>query len=289
MLTRWPWEEEDQGQHTNDGPQFYFPPSDYQPMTDSSPFSNTSVIASTPMASLYADDYYAHNYATPSHGLPAPSQLSPVTVDNHMFRLRAALPPTSQYTTTAAPVDNSPHAQALTKKPLNKKQLQRLRELRDEVYPLKLIRALDRISEDEASLDSNRKSVFEVVHIKNAAVINPSVERVGIYSTVQAANDRALDFWAQTYGAPMFTDGNSNRKPSRASTKDSQHIEKSAGQACHYSSQKKRANSSAGGIPMNGSRWVITNKCLSLRYIRDKREHRVYVAILQLRDQGIHD
>ncbi|KAI1353699.1 hypothetical protein F5Y01DRAFT_275937 [Xylaria sp. FL0043] len=289
MLTRWPWEEEDQGQHTNNGSQLSFPPSDYQLMTDSSPFSHNSVIASTPMASFYAGDYYAHDYATPSHRLPAPSQLSPVTADNYMFHPQAALAPASQYVTTAAPLDNAPHAQAPSKKALNKKQLQRLRELRDEVYPLKLIRALDRIPEDEAPLDSNRKSVFEVVHMKNAAVINPSVERVGIYSTVQAANERALDFWAQTYGALMFTVGHSNRKPSTASTKDSQHIEKSAGQACHYSSQKKMASPSAGGIPANGSRWVITNKCLSLRYIRDKREHRVYVAILQLRDQGIHE
>ncbi|KAI0813981.1 hypothetical protein GGR55DRAFT_633451 [Xylaria sp. FL0064] len=252
-------------------------------MTDSSPFNNTSVIASTPMASFYASDY-----GTPYHGLPAPSQLSPLTVDNYMFHPRAALPPTSQYTTTVAPVDNAPHVQALSKKALNKKQLQRLRELKDEVYPLKLIRALDRISEDEAPLGSNRKSVFQVVHIKNSTASNPSVEHVGIYSTVQAANDRALDFWAQTYGAVMFTDGYSNRKSYAMSTKNSQHIKRSAGHAYHYSSQKKMAPTSAGGIPANSSHWAINNKCLSLSHKHDKREKRVYVAISQVRDQGIH-
>ncbi|KAI0432823.1 hypothetical protein F5Y09DRAFT_300996 [Xylaria sp. FL1042] len=205
-----------------------------------------------------------------------------MTADSYVFRSRTSPLSTPHYTTVES-VNNAVLSQAL-----NKKQLQRLHELKDEVYPLKLVRALDRISNEESPLVSERKSVFEVIHINNATAISPIVENVSTYSTVQAANDRALDFWAQKYGARMFTDASSNHKHDAMPINTFKHIEEPERHSYHYSPQKNMDYRPTGGIPTNNSYWAINNKCLSLSHKSGKGEKTVYVAMSHVRDQGIH-
>ncbi|KAI3338627.1 hypothetical protein F4824DRAFT_458268 [Ustulina deusta] len=195
-----------------------------------------------------------------------------MTANHHQIFPRAAPLPTSSHTSIEV-VNNGPYTRTL-----NRKQLQRHYKLRDEVYPLKLVRELDRIVGELPSI-SKKKYVFEVVHVNNSTDNGPTVENVSIYSTVQAANDRALDFWDQQYGTGMFT----NAPPAFG------HIGESWKRPYRPSRQMKMNSRSAGGIPTNGSYWAINNNCLSLSHKVGKGEKRVHVVILNVKDQGIHD
>ncbi|KAI0965137.1 hypothetical protein F4678DRAFT_453523 [Xylaria arbuscula] len=245
-------------------------------MASPSPFHSTSVIASTPMASLYPS-----GFGIPSDGLPVTSQLSTMAGDSYGVFPQQVPQPTPHHTASEA-ANNAPHAQYL-----NKKQLRRQRELKDALYPLKLIRQLDRITNDEWPVGVDGTRIFEVVHIDSSRDSGLTVENVSTYSTVQAANERALDFWDREYGAGMFTRASPHPDLDAVSIKKFEHIEDSGRQANSISIPKKHYRS-AGGVPANRSSWAVKNKCLSLSHKGRKGENKVYVAVSQLRDHGIH-
>ncbi|KAI1423264.1 hypothetical protein F5Y12DRAFT_758108 [Xylaria sp. FL1777] len=238
-------------------------------------FHKTPMIRSTPIAPLHPD-----GFATLSDGLPVLGQFSTMMADDYGILPK---PAPRQVSAFIELVKSAPHSRAL-----NKQQLQRQRELRDEVYPLKLVRALERVPDDESPFVSERKSVFQVVHINSSTGNGRTVENVSTYSTAQAANDRALDFWDQKYGADMFTKATPNPQPDEMSIKKFEHIEESARHIHRPSLRKMTAYRSTGGIPANKSHWAINNKCLSLSQTSDAGERKVNVTILHVREQGIH-
>ncbi|KAI1740852.1 hypothetical protein F4680DRAFT_87432 [Xylaria scruposa] len=164
---------------------------------------------------------------------------------------------------------------------LSKEQIQRHEALKGEAYPLKLIRELDRILGEKPRI-SKGKPVFGVIHVNNSVGNGLIVENVSTYTTVQAANDRSLDFWDQKYGTKMFTDIPSSSGTDITSMKF-KHVEDSANPS-HRASNLRLS----GGVPNNNSRWAINNKCLSLSHRCEEADRRVYVVISYVQDQGIH-
>ncbi|KAI1292677.1 hypothetical protein F5Y03DRAFT_375314 [Xylaria venustula] len=224
---------------------------------------------------------YSSGFGIPSDGLPVASQLSNMAVDSYGVFPQQASQPNSHYIAGEV-VNNAPHTQYL-----NKKQLRRQRELKDALYPLKLIRQLDQITDNQWPAVVDGKRIFEVVHIDNSRDSGLTVENVSTYSTVQAANERALDFWDREYGAGMFTLASPDPELDAVSIKKFENIEESERQVHRVSAPKKHYHS-AGGVPANRSSWTVKNKCLSLSHKGRKGENRVYVAVSQLRDHGIH-
>ncbi|KAK5625009.1 hypothetical protein RRF57_000725 [Xylaria bambusicola] len=184
------------------------------------------------------------------------------------------------YTTCRA--DN----RAMLARNLDKKQDKRQCELHDEIYPLKLIRALNRVS-DDLPPGWGKRSVFGVVHTNSLAGSHPTVEIISTYSTIQAANNRVLDFWDQKYGTRMFTDATSSLVANATAIVIPDDVEETARYSQPTSEQKMKYRS-VGGVPANKSYWTIKNQCLSLKHRSDTGEARVYATISHVRDQGIH-
>ena len=142
---------------------------------------------------------YPNGFSHPSDGLPVSSPYPTLAADSYEMFPEATPLPAANSTSLGA---SNTHLHARSP---DVGKNRRQRELEDEVYPLKLIRELDRIS-NELIAASDKKSVFGVVHINSSTGSLPTVETVSTYSTFQAANDRVLDFWDQKNGARMFTD-----------------------------------------------------------------------------------
>ncbi|KAI0541522.1 hypothetical protein GGR58DRAFT_431870 [Xylaria digitata] len=276
------WEGEGYWQHTDYHPVSFSPPS-HQFIADPLPFNNTSVISSTPKAPLYLG-----GFATSCHGLPIPPQSPTVAANNYeapnqwhnQTFLQPSPFPASRQTLTEV-TSNPSNAQSLSKK-----QLQRKRDLEDELYPLKLIRELHRIS-GKLPRVSKGGPYFEVIHINDSIHNGLTVENVSTYTTVQAANDRVLDFWDQKYGTRMFT----NALPSFETGIMPMNFEhaKEPGRHSYPVLPREELNyRSSGGVTVNNSYWAINNKCLSLSHKSGHGEKRLYVSISYMRDQGIH-
>ncbi|KAI0469548.1 hypothetical protein F4859DRAFT_487018 [Xylaria cf. heliscus] len=231
-------------------------------MATQPPYYQTSV-RSTQVAPFSPADL-----ETPAHGLPAPVS-SPIRAtmmtpndfempgqrQKKVFSLQIPKPsprPTPNPTSRHNLIEVSKnHSQASTP---SRRQVQREYELKDEAYPLKLIRELDQ-----------------------------TLGRM----TVQAANDRSLDFWDRNYGTKMFTDASPVFETDTDSMKF-EHIEGSSeSHSYHMLSHKTPNYRLSGGVPAHGSHWEINNKCLSLSHKDDEGDRKVYVIISYVQDQGI--
>ncbi|KAI0453067.1 hypothetical protein F5B21DRAFT_480692 [Xylaria acuta] len=256
-------------------------------MATQSPYYQSS------MRSTQVAPFYPSDLEFPSYGLPAPSS-SPMRAAMAMAtndfevsgqRQKEVFPqpapkPASRPILTEVSKSN-PRALSLTKK-----QIQRQYELKDEVYPLKLTRELDRISGRLPHV-SKGEPVFSVIHVNNSVEKGLTVENVSTYTTVQAANDRGLDFWDRKYGTRMFTDASPSAETDISSIKF-EHIEELETHSYHVSQSKKPNHRLSGGVPTNNSHWAINNKCLSLSHKVEKGDRKVYVVISYVQDQGIH-
>ncbi|TGJ85840.1 hypothetical protein E0Z10_g2913 [Xylaria hypoxylon] len=267
--TRSIWENEDHWRHTDNRPELSLSPSGYQFMAEPSPFYRTSVTAP-----LYLSDF-----AAPSHGLPMSSHSPTMMANNYetpkQWQNETSPQPTPFLASHQASIEvasNPPYAQTRSKK-----QLQRRRELEDELYPLKLIRELHRISGKVPRVSKGRP-VFEVIHVNNSIHNGLIVENVGTYATVQAANDRVLDFWDQKYSTRMFTTASPSFEAEVMST-NFEHIEVSRKQSYHVLPRKELNYGLVGGVSANNSHWAIDNMCLSLSHKSDHGENEVYVGI----------
>ncbi|KAJ3577960.1 hypothetical protein NPX13_g2607 [Xylaria arbuscula] len=231
----------------------------------------------TPMTSLYPN-----GYAHPSDGLPPVSPPYPTLRAGGYGMFPEGSPPAAPDYTPLGARRGLPQVK-IPDIGKNKRQL----ELEDEVYPLKLIRELGRVS-NELSPKTNKKSVFGVVHVNSSTGSLTTVESVSTYSTFQAANDRVLDFWDQKYGTRMFTDARLSPKVDARGIKKPEKNEENRRQHDSINFRKKTNGRSRGGVFANKSSWAIKNKCLSLSHRRSTGETRVYVTISHVRDQGIH-
>ncbi|KAI0520891.1 hypothetical protein F5B22DRAFT_644632 [Xylaria bambusicola] len=269
-IARWPWEDVED---PRDRYIFCSSPSDYQFTPNPSPFHSTSFFGRTPMAS-----FYPGSFSNPSDGLPVLSTC-PTSMAKSYELLPETDPPAAPGYTSFRTDDCAMLARNLDRD--HKRQYQ----LEDEIYPLKLIRALKRGS-DDLPPSWSENSVFGVVHINSLTGSHPTVEIISTYSTIQAANNRVLDFWDQKYGARMFTNATSSPR-ANATAVMLDDVEKTA--RCPQStSDRKMKQNFSGGVPANKSYWAIKNKCLSLKHRSGAGEVRVYVTISHMRDQGIH-
>ncbi|KAI0098276.1 hypothetical protein GGR51DRAFT_577120 [Nemania sp. FL0031] len=244
------------------------------------PYYCTSMMEGTLMPTLSPKDR-----APPPDGLPVfpPSPLSYRLAgqqQNYLSPPPAALSAAPHVSIKKAKI--SPHPAQI----LGRKYLDRLSRLEDEVYPLKLVRELARIS-DTASFPRNEESVFGVIHVNISLARNLTIENIGTYTTAKAANDRVLDFWDQKYGT-----GTTTSTPGSAEADTMimrfEHIEESDNRPTHVSRCQKPNYPSSSGVLEDSSYWVITNNCLSLNNKSDEEERKVYVVTSHLRDQGIH-
>ncbi|RYC63577.1 hypothetical protein CHU98_g2655 [Xylaria longipes] len=291
LPTRWLWEDEEQWRHNNGRAVFSFPQSDPQFMAMQSPY-HQSFTRNTQEAPLYSND---PEY--PLHGLPAPSS-SPMRASMMMTTNDFEVPgqrqkevfPQPAPKPTPKPASRRRFIEVSKSHPLastsSKKRIQRQHELKDEAYPLKLIRELDRISGRLPHVNKG-KPVFGVIHVNNSVEKGLTVENVSTYTTVQAANDRGLDFWDQKYGTRMFTDGSPSAENDISSIKF-EHIEGSDSHSYHVSQSTKPNYRLSGGVPTNNSHWAFNNKCLSLSHKGDREDRKVYVVISYVQDHGIH-
>ncbi|KAI1149736.1 hypothetical protein F4825DRAFT_429161 [Nemania diffusa] len=138
----------------------------------------------------------------------------------------------------------------------------RLYELQDELYPLKLVQELNRISDE------------------------PHFPGRGKY-TAKAANNRVLDVWNQKYGTGTSTGTLSSDKTDKrfmgfeqGKMPEGYSPLVSPGQTLDYPS--------LGGVLADNSHWEIKNSCLSLSHKSDEGEKTVYVVLSRMRRQGIH-
>ncbi|KAJ2983178.1 hypothetical protein NUW58_g6294 [Xylaria curta] len=283
-----PLEEEATQWHQAFGsPVSFISPENYQRM-DQLPLYHTSTIRNPQRRILDFSDL-----TPPPHGLPTRS-LSPIeTAEDYDIpgRRQSAIPslPSHPPPFSFSPVSSSNSTQDARRLPqawrLDKTQLRRRREL-EEIYPLKLIRELDRNSRD-LPRTSKGKPVFCVIHVNKSIDNGLAVENIGTYTTVQAANDRALDFWDQMYGTEMFTDATPIFGIDAIPTKF-EHFEELDDHSQHARHHGELVSCSSGGVPANNSYWTIDNKCLSLAHIDYDGEKKVLVVISYVRDQGIH-
>ncbi|KAI0447635.1 hypothetical protein F4803DRAFT_271231 [Xylaria telfairii] len=288
MPTRWLWEDEEQWQHNNGRPAFSFSPPDPPFMVTQSPYHQRS------MRGTRVAPWYSDSLESPSLGLPAPV-LSPMSMTATMMSTNDfEAPRQCQQEVFPSPPPKPASRSSFVKVPkshpraptLTKKQIQRQNELKDEAYPLKLVREIDRISGRQTHV-SKGKAVFGVIHVSNSVEKGLTVENVSTYTTVQAANDRGLDFWDRKYGTTMFTDVSPSAETDTTSVKF-EHMEESESHSHHVSPRNKPNYHSSGGVPANNSHWAINNKCLSLSHKGDEGDKKVYVEISYVRDQGIH-
>lgn len=162
----------------------------------------------------------------------------------------------------------------------------RLYELQDELYPLKLVQELNRIS-DEPHFPGRGKLVLAVTHVNNSIHKGLLIENVGTYYTAKAANNRVLDVWNQKYGTGTSTGTLSSDKTDKrfmgfeqGKMPEGYSPLVSPGQTLDYPS--------LGGVLADNSHWEIKNSCLSLSHKSDEGEKTVYVVLSRMRRQGIH-
>ncbi|KAJ8126258.1 hypothetical protein O1611_g7382 [Lasiodiplodia mahajangana] len=273
MLLQYPprrlhWQDENQSRHASS---YYPTASGHQLIANPLPYYDTSMMRNT-----FAPTLSPQDRAPPPDGLPAltPSLLS----YGPARRLQNDISTSFSTKETEGP--------SYLTRILQGKYFDRLSKLEDEVYPLKLVRELARIS-DRPSL-GKEKSVFGVIHVNTSGGKDLIVENIGTYTTAKAANNRALDFWDQKYGTGNPTGFLLNANVDAIVVKFD-HIEEPDNHSFHTSRRQNPNYPSLSGILEDSSNWVITNNCLSLSHKSVERERRVYVVISHLRDQGIHD
>jgi hypothetical protein len=153
---------------------------------------------------------------------------------------------------------------------------------------LKLIRELDKL-QGQLPRVSKEKPIFGVMHVNNSAEHGLIVDNVSIYTTVQDANDRVLDFWDREYGTGMFTNISRHAEDSTMPLKF-EYIDNMADHHPYHGvpSQNKSEDYPSGGILTNNSQWKIDNMCLSLKQKSNEVEKKVYVLISYVENHGIH-
>jgi hypothetical protein len=171
---------------------------------------------------------------------------------------------------------------------VRERQSKRRFELEDGAYPLMLVRALDKIS-GQLPIVCKGKPVFGVIHVNNPRHYNLVVELVGTYTTVQAANDRVLDFWHRHYGTGMFTEACTDvgsRIENNMVLIQSENTEEEEYHRDGSLPQVKPKNLTTGGIAADHGSWKIDNQCLCLRHKDEKADTKVYTVISYVEDYG---
>ncbi|KAI3318270.1 hypothetical protein HD806DRAFT_512364 [Xylariaceae sp. AK1471] len=274
MRSLWSDENKWQWRHLSD----HYAPSpglSYHPFIGSPPPLRQASVASSAQMGLLQPSAFVQ----PAHGLPALS-MSPISAP-----INYEIPGQRQIGGSCQPNSTSSNGRALLSQAACVTQLQRRWELEDKAYPLKLIRQLDR-TYGQSPRVSDGRAVFGVMHINNSVRHGLIVENVSTYTTVQAANDRVLDFWDREYGTGMFTDTSPIFETNTISLKF-EHFEEAAVHPYGVSSQNKSEDYPSGGVPANNSHWKIDNKCLFLKHKSGEGEKKVYVVISYVRDNGI--
>ncbi|KAI0204841.1 hypothetical protein F4808DRAFT_312375 [Astrocystis sublimbata] len=291
--TPWPWEDDESWRRSATQFGFSLPYNDH-PYTSTQPAYRDSHMKSTQV-----DRRFMPDTDLPSHGLPAPSSLpimNGLMIPTNNFEYHPerqqgfSQPSTFQPTHKRATKPDSGHkiskvpGHSSTAPHPSRKRLEREKELKDEAYPMRLVRELDRSAGKQPRIGKG-KPVFCVVHINDPIDGRLVVDNVSTYTTVQAANDRGLDFWHRKYGTKMFT----QIEDTALTSIKHEHIEECEKHSNPASGSKKPKVRFSGGVPSNRSHWAIKNGCLSLSHTSGREDRIVYVEISYVQDHGIHD